>query len=76
MAKFYSVVVSVLDEYGNRIDAHEISGCTREREALADRAALRRLIAAGKYNHLAAWGSLAADVEAHDAENWHLIEII
>ena len=35
MKKYYSLVVSVLDKDGNRIDAHEITGSSNRNEILA-----------------------------------------
>ena len=77
MRKYYSLVVSVLDEDENRVDAHEITGCNNKRDILKDRAKLEKEIETGKYAHVNAEGcTLAADIEVHDDDTYDLLEII
>lgn len=77
MKKYYSLVVSVLDEYGNREDAHEITSGPNKRDILKERTQLKREIQSGKYDRFNSDGcTLAADIEVHDDETWELLEII
>ena len=78
MKKYYSLVVSVLDEDGNRVDAHEITGCNNKKEILKNRAQLKKDIKAGKYNEYASFDdgeTLSADIEVHDDESYELLWI-
>lgn len=77
MKKYYSLVVSVLDEYENRVDAHEITGSNNKKDILKDRVQLKKEIENGKYNHLKEDDcTLCADIEVHDDDTWELLEII
>ena len=77
MKKYYSLVVSVLDGDGNRIDAHEITGCNNKKAILKDRTQLKKELKNGHYDHFKDNDcTLEADIEVHDDDTWDLIEII
>ena len=78
MKKYYSLVVSVLDEDENRIDAHEITGGNNKKEILKNRTQLKKDIKTGKYDEYADFENgetLSADIEVHNDETWELLWI-
>lgn len=77
MKKYYSLVVSILDENENRVDAHEITGGNNKKDILKERTQLKKEIENGKYDHLNEDNcTLYADIEVHDNDTWELLEII
>ena len=77
MKKYYSLVVSVLDEYGNRAEAHEITGSNNKKEILVKREELDKEIANGKYDDLNMENcTLDAEIEVHDDDTWELLYIM
>ena len=75
--KYYSVVLSVIDKHGNRVDTHEITSCPRESDATRWRDQLAIEIAQGRFDQfICAECALSADIEVHDDETWELLEII
>lgn len=79
MKKYYNLVVSVLDEDEDRIDAHDITGSNNKKEILIARENLDKEIECGKYEHLKIEGMeciLSADIEVHNDETWELLYII
>ena len=77
MKKYYSLVVSVLDSYGNRVDAHEITGSNNKKEILADREKLDKDIKNGKYDEFKLGNcTLSADIEVHNDDTWELLYIM
>lgn len=78
MKKYYSLVVSVLDEYKNRIEAHEITGGNNKKDILKHRTQLKKDIKSGKYDKYADLKNretLSADIEVHDDESYELLWI-
>lgn len=79
MKKYYNLVVSVLDEDENRIDAHDITGSSNKKEILIARENLDKEIEDGKYEHLKIEGmecTLSADIEVHKNDTWELLYIM
>ena len=77
MKKYYSLVVSVLDEDGNRVEAHEITGSNNKKEILIARKDLDREIANGEYNDLNMEDcTLDAEIEVHNNDSWELLYIM
>lgn len=77
MRRYYNLVISVLDTDGNRIDTYDITGCNNKKEILADRKALTKEIADGKYDKLKMEGhTLCADIEVHNDDTYELLYII
>lgn len=77
MKKYYSLVVSILDKDGNRVDAHEITGGNNKKDIIKARTQLKNEIKNGMYNHLNKDDcTLYADIEVHDDDTWELLEII
>ena len=77
VVEYYVLAISVLDEHGNRIDAHEITGGNDKDEIIANRTRLQVEISNGKYDHLNRHNcTLSADIEVHDDYTWKLLEII
>lgn len=79
MKKYYNLVVSVLDDDENRIDAHDITGSSNKKEILIARENLDKEIEDGKYEHLKIEGmecTLSADIEVHNDETWELLYIM
>lgn len=72
----YYVVLSVLDEHGNRLGAYE-SATTRSRKtAEKTRAALAQEITTGAFQNIPRPGEqLSADIEVHDDKTWDLLWI-
>ena len=78
MKKYYSLVVSVIDEDENRVEAHEICGNNNKKEILKARSQLKNDIKAGKYDEYADFKNgetLSADIEVHDDETYELLWI-
>lgn len=78
MKKFYSLVVSVLDENGDRVDAHEITAGNNKKGILKERTQLKKDIKNGKYDKYADFENsetLSADIEVHDDESYELLWI-
>ena len=77
MKKFYSLVVSVIDKDGNRVEAHEITGSNDREQILIEREQLDKEIKSGKYDN---WNiencTLKADIEVHNDEIWELLYIM
>lgn len=77
MRKYYELVVSVLDEYGNRVEAHEITGSNNKKDMLTAREELDNAIANGIYDDLNMDGcTLDAEIEVHDDDTWELLYIM
>lgn len=77
MKKYYSLVVSVLDEYGNRVEAHEITGSNNKKDMLRAREELDNAIANGDYDDLNMEDcTLSADIEVHNDDTWELLYIM
>ena len=77
MKKYYSLVVSVLNENGNRVEAHEIIGGNNKKEIIKFRTQLKKAIQSGKYDRFNQKGcNLEADIEVHTDDTYELIEII
>ena len=77
MKKYYSLVVSVLDEYGNRVEAHDITGSHDKWQIFADVENLEKDIADGKYDKFKMENcTLSADIEVHDDDTWELLYIL
>lgn len=77
MKKYYNLVVSVLDENGNRVNSQDVTGSNNKKEMLADREELDKEIASGKYDSLRMENcTLEADIEVHNDETWELLYII
>ena len=78
MKKFYSLVVSVLDKNGDRVDAHEIIAGNNKKDILKERTQLKKDIKNGKYDKYADFENgemLSADIEVHDDESYELLWI-
>lgn len=76
--KYYIAVVSVLDKYGNRIDAVEIGGSNNRREMQKVRTQLKKSIKSGKYDEYADFDkgeTLMADIEVRDNKTYELLWI-
>lgn len=77
MKKYYNLVVSVLDEKGNRVNSQDIASSNDKKEMLAAREELDREIASGKYDNLRMKNfTLEADIEVHNDDTWELLYII
>lgn len=75
--KYYSLVVSVLDAYENREEAHEITGSNNKKEILVAREELDKEISNGKYNMFKDdFCTLSADIEVRDDDTWELLYIM
>ena len=78
MKKFYSLVVSVLDKNGDRVDAHEITAGNNKKGILKERTQFKKDIKNGKYDKYADFENgetLSADIEVHDDESYELLWI-
>lgn len=74
--KYYDLVVSVLDEYGNRVDSYPITGSGKKSEILAAKDDLKEEIANGKYDTYKMKNcTLSADIEVHDDYSYELLWI-
>lgn len=79
MKKWYSLVVSVLDEDENRREAIEVCASNNRREMLKLQQDLQAEINNGKYDKYAdfdAGESLCADIEVRDDETNELLYIM
>lgn len=74
MKKIYCVVLSQLDEFGNRDHSWEFSSCTRLDKAKKERKNYQKRIELGEFNHYG--DNLVADIEIREYESNNLIEII
>lgn len=78
MKKFYSLVVSVLDEDGNRIETIEIVSSNNKKQIKSDRNQLEKRINKGEFDKYANFEdgeTLSADIEVHDDESYELLWI-
>ncbi len=76
--EYYSLVISVLDKYGNRIAAYEITGSDYKERLQRAQKELSREIELGLYNYYANFDkgeTLRADLEVHDDATWELLRI-
>ena len=77
MKKYYNLVVSILDEDGNRVDSYDVSGSTNKEEILDDRGSLDKAIENGYYDHFKRENcTLSADIEVHNDDTWELLYIM
>ena len=77
MKKYYNLVVSVLDNDGNRVDAQDITGSSNKKEIIIARENLDKDIADGKYDHLKMENcTLEADIEVHNDDTWELLYLM
>ena len=81
MKEYYSLVVSVLDKNGNRVDAHEIVSSGRKSKVLKDREKVKVDIKNGVYDRFKNGFktndyTLEADIEVHNDDSWELSYII
>ena len=74
MKKIYCVVLSELDEFGNRENAWEMSSDTVLSKAKQERRTYQKRIESGEFKELST--NLIADIEIRDYETNDLIEII
>ena len=74
MKKIYCVVLSELDEFGNRKNAWEMSSNTVLSKVKQERRTYQKRIEAGEFKELST--NLIADIEIRDYETNDLIEII
>ena len=78
MKKCYSLVVSVFDENGNRIEAIEICGSNSKKKIKKEKNQLEIAIRNGEYDEYANFDngeSMVAEIEAHDDESYELLWI-
>ena len=72
----YSVVLSVLDEHGNRLAAYESANTRSRKFAEKARAELAREIKTGAFPNIPRSGEqLSADIEVHDNKTYSLLWI-
>lgn len=81
MKKYYSLVVSVLNKNGNRVDAHEIVSGSNKNKILKDRKNLETDIKNGVYDRFKNGFktndyTLEADIEVHNDDTWELLDIM
>lgn len=75
--EYYSLVVSVLDEDGNRVDSEEIVGSNNVEIIRSNRKELDNEIASGKYDRLKRDKYiLISEIEVHDNDTYELLYII
>lgn len=74
MKKIYCVVLSELDEFGNRENAWEMSSDTVLSKVKQERQTYQKRIESGEFKELST--NLIADIEIRDYETNDLIEII
>ncbi len=73
---YYSLVVSVIDEYGNRINSIDITGCNNKKQIKKARTTVKEAIKHGKYSQYANKNNgeyLRADIEVHDNDEYYLL---
>lgn len=77
MKKYYSLVVSVLDENKNRVDAQSVTGSNNKKEILEERENLDKEIKDGKYDKFKMENcTLLADIEVHNDDTYELLYIM
>lgn len=81
MKEYYSLVVSVLNKNGNRVDAHEIVSGSNKNKILKDREKLETDIKNGVYDRFKNGFktndyTLEADIEVHNNDTWELLYIM
>lgn len=75
--EYYSLVVAVLDEDGNRVDSEEIVGSNNVEIIRSNRKELDNEIASGKYDRLKKDKHiLLSEIEVHDNDTNELLYII
>ena len=75
--EYYSLVVAVLDEDGNRVDSEEIVGSNSGEIIRSNRKELDNEIASGKYDRLKKDKHiLLSEIEVHDNDTNELLYII
>lgn len=75
--EYYSLVVAVLDEDGNRVDKEEIVGSNNVEIIRSNRKELDNEIASGKYDRLKRDRYiLISEIEVHDNDTYELLYVI
>ena len=75
--EYYSLVVAVLDEDGNRVDSEEIVGSNNVEIIRSNRKELDNEIANGKYDRLKRDKRiLISEIEVHDNDTYELLYVI
>lgn len=75
--EYYSLVVAVLDEDGNRVDSEEIVGSNNVEIIRSNRKELDNEIASGKYDRLKKDKHiLLSEIEVHDNDTYELLYVI
>lgn len=75
--EYYSLVVAVLDEDGNRVDKEEIVGSNNVEIIRSNRKELDNEIASGKYDRLKRDKYiLISEIEVHDNDTYELLYVI
>lgn len=75
--EYYSLVVAVLDEDGNRVDSEEIVGSNNGEIIRSNRKELDNEIASGKYDRLKKDKHiLISEIEVHDNDTYELLYVI
>lgn len=75
--EYYSLIVAVLDEDGNRVDSEEIVGSNNVEIIRSNRKELDNEIASGKYDRLKRDKYiLISEIEVHDNDTNELLYII
>ena len=75
--EYYSLVVAVLDEDGNRVDSEEIVGSNNVETIRSNRKELDNEIANGKYDRLKRDKYiLISEIEVHDNDTYELLYVI
>ena len=75
--EYYSLVVAVLDEDGNRVDSEEIVGSNNVEIIRSNRKELDDEIASGKYDRLKRDKYiLISEIEVHDNDTYELLYVI
>lgn len=77
MSKYYSLVVSVTDKFGNRKNAFEVVGSEDKNFIFEERLRMISEVESGKYAHKCGANELLrVDIEVHDDDTWELLYII
>lgn len=75
--EYYSLIVAVLDEDGNRVDSEEIVGSNNVEIIRSNRKELDNEIASGKYDRLKRDKYiLISEIEVHDNDTYELLYVI
>ena len=75
--EYYSLIVAVLDEDGNRVDKEEIVGSNNVEIIRSNRKELDNEIANGKYDRLKRDKYiLISEIEVHDNDTYELLYVI